>query len=64
MIEWMFTPDGWAAFLTLFAMEVVLGIDNVIFISILAAKLPAHQQANARATSGSASRSSCVSGCC
>jgi predicted tellurium resistance membrane protein TerC len=48
MIEWMFTPDGWAAFLTLFAMEVVLGIDNVIFISILAAKLPAHQQANAR----------------
>ncbi len=48
MIEWMFTADGWAAFLTLFAMEVVLGIDNVIFISILAAKLPVHQQANAR----------------
>lgn len=48
MLEWMFTADGWAAFLTLFAMEVVLGIDNVIFISILAAKLPAHQQANAR----------------
>jgi predicted tellurium resistance membrane protein TerC len=48
MIEWMFTADGWAAFVTLFAMEVVLGIDNVIFISILAAKLPAHQQANAR----------------
>jgi predicted tellurium resistance membrane protein TerC len=48
MIEWMFTADGWVAFLTLFAMEVVLGIDNVIFISILAAKLPAHQQANAR----------------
>ncbi|MFM9847132.1 MAG: TerC family protein [Hyphomicrobiaceae bacterium] len=48
MIEWMFTADGWVAFLTLFAMEVVLGIDNVIFISILAAKLPVHQQANAR----------------
>jgi predicted tellurium resistance membrane protein TerC len=48
MLEWMFTADGWAAFLTLFAMEVVLGIDNVIFISILAAKLPVHQQANAR----------------
>lgn len=48
MLEWMFTADGWVAFLTLFAMEVVLGIDNVIFISILAAKLPAHQQANAR----------------
>lgn len=48
MLEWMLTADGWAAFLTLFAMEVVLGIDNVIFISILAAKLPVHQQANAR----------------
>ncbi len=48
MLEWMFTADGWAAFLTLFAMEVVLGIDNVIFISILAARLPVHQQANAR----------------
>lgn len=48
MIEWMFTADGWAAFLTLFVMEVVLGIDNIIFISILAAKLPVHQQANAR----------------
>jgi predicted tellurium resistance membrane protein TerC len=48
MLEWMFTADGWVAFLTLFAMEVVLGIDNVIFISILAAKLPVHQQANAR----------------
>jgi predicted tellurium resistance membrane protein TerC len=48
MLEWMFTADGWAAFLTLFAMEVVLGIDNVIFISILAARLPVDQQANAR----------------
>ncbi len=38
----------WAALLTLTALEIVLGIDNIIFISILAGKLPAHQQARAR----------------
>ncbi|SDH41575.1 TerC family protein [Agrococcus jejuensis] len=43
-----FTPDLVAVFLTLFVLEVVLGVDNVIFISILAAKLPADQQAKAR----------------
>ena len=48
MFEWMMTADGWIAFATLFAMEVVLGIDNIIFISILASKLPRHQQATAR----------------
>jgi predicted tellurium resistance membrane protein TerC len=48
MLEWVFSVDGWVAFVTLFAMEVVLGIDNIIFISILAAKLPVSQQANAR----------------
>jgi predicted tellurium resistance membrane protein TerC len=44
----MMSADGWIAFATLFAMEVVLGIDNIIFISILAAKLPRHRQATAR----------------
>ncbi|WP_353828703.1 TerC family protein [Agromyces sp. SYSU T0242] len=43
-----FTPDLLAVFLTLFVLEVVLGVDNVIFISILAAKLPVEQQARAR----------------
>jgi predicted tellurium resistance membrane protein TerC len=43
-----FTPDLIAVFLTLFVLEVVLGVDNVIFISILAAKLPVEQQAKAR----------------
>ena len=43
-----FTPDLLAAFLTLFVLEIVLGIDNVIFISILASKLPVEQQAKAR----------------
>ncbi len=42
------TPDLLVAFLTLFVLEIVLGVDNVIFISILAGKLPAHQQARAR----------------
>ena len=41
-------PAAWAALLTLIAMEVVLGIDNLIFISILTNKLPAEQQKSAR----------------
>jgi predicted tellurium resistance membrane protein TerC len=41
-------PAAWAALLTLIAMEVVLGIDNLIFISILTNKLPEHQRAKAR----------------
>jgi len=41
-------PDLIVAFLTLFVLEIVLGIDNVIFISILAGKLPVEQQAKAR----------------
>lgn len=43
-----FTPELLVAFLTLFVLELVLGVDNVIFISILASKLPVHQQALAR----------------
>lgn len=42
------SPDLVAVFLALFLLEVVLGVDNVIFISILAGKLPEHQQAKAR----------------
>ncbi|WP_112664188.1 TerC family protein [Microvirga flavescens] len=41
-------PTAWAALATLIAMEVVLGIDNLVFISILTNKLPAHQQQRAR----------------
>jgi len=41
-------PAAWAALATLIAMEVVLGIDNLIFISILTNKLPEHQRAKAR----------------
>ena len=47
-MDWITTPEAWIAFGTLLALEVVLGIDNVVFISILAGKLPANQQAKAR----------------
>ncbi len=49
-MEWLSDPDIWIGFATLLALEVVLGIDNVVFISILAGKLPAAQQARARQT--------------
>lgn len=44
---WTATPEGWIALLTLLALEVVLGIDNIVFISILAGKLPAAQRQRA-----------------
>lgn len=47
-MEWFSDPNAWAALLTLTVLEVVLGIDNVIFISILAGRLPKDQQARAR----------------
>lgn len=47
-MEWLSDPQAWIALLTLTILEVVLGIDNVIFISILAGKLPADQQRKAR----------------
>ncbi|HWG85355.1 MAG TPA: TerC family protein [Deinococcales bacterium] len=47
-MELLSSPDAWIALLTLTVLEIVLGVDNVIFISILAGKLPAHQQDRAR----------------
>jgi predicted tellurium resistance membrane protein TerC len=44
----LFTTENLIALLTLTALEIVLGIDNIVFIAILVAKLPAHQQAKAR----------------
>lgn len=46
--EWMTQPAGWLAFVTLLALEIVLGIDNIVFISILSSKLPLDQQKRAR----------------
>jgi predicted tellurium resistance membrane protein TerC len=46
--SWLTQPEGWIAFGTLAALEIVLGIDNIIFISILSGKLPEEQRAKAR----------------
>jgi predicted tellurium resistance membrane protein TerC len=47
-MEWITQPEAWIAFVTLVTLELVLGVDNVIFISILAGKLPQDQQSRAR----------------
>ena len=47
-MEWLTDPQVWIAFATLTALELVLDIDNIVFISILASKLPADQQKKAR----------------
>jgi predicted tellurium resistance membrane protein TerC len=48
LFHWMTDPNAWVSLATLTLLEIVLGIDNVIFISILAGKLPERQQARAR----------------
>lgn len=48
MLDLLTSPQTWIAFATLLSLEIVLGIDNIIFIVILAGKLPAEQQARAR----------------
>jgi len=47
-MDWISSPEAWIALLTLTVLEIVLGIDNIVFISILAGKLPHNQQARAR----------------
>ncbi len=47
-MDWLSDPQAWISLLTLTGLEIVLGIDNIIFISILAGKLPADQQHRAR----------------
>jgi predicted tellurium resistance membrane protein TerC len=48
MFEWFADPNAWVSLLTLTVLEIVLGVDNIIFISILAGKLPEEQQGKAR----------------
>jgi predicted tellurium resistance membrane protein TerC len=48
MFEWIMSPDVWIALATLTALEIVLGIDNIIFISILVGRLPVQQRERAR----------------
>jgi predicted tellurium resistance membrane protein TerC len=47
-MHWLSDPNAWLGLLTLTLLEIVLGVDNIIFISILSSKLPADKQAKAR----------------
>lgn len=47
-MDWIFNPEIWIALLTLTALEIVLGIDNIIFITVLAGRLPADQRSSSR----------------
>jgi predicted tellurium resistance membrane protein TerC len=47
-MEWITSPEAWIALLTLTVMEIVLGIDNIVFISVLVQRLPAEQRDRAR----------------
>ena len=48
MFHWLSNPDAWLSLVTLTVLEIVLGVDNIIFISILSGKLPPEQQGKAR----------------
>lgn len=48
MFEWIFVPEAWIALATLTALEIVLGIDNIIFLTILVGRLPQQQRQRAR----------------
>ena len=50
VMEWITSPEIWISLVTLTVLEIILGIDNIVFISILAGKLPKEQQARARQT--------------
>ncbi len=47
-LEWLTDPHAWVALVTLAALEIVLGVDNIVFISILVGRLPEHQRQRAR----------------
>jgi predicted tellurium resistance membrane protein TerC len=48
VIEWIYDPHAWVGLLTLTLLEIVLGIDNIVFLSIVVGKLPEHQRERAR----------------
>ncbi|MCW1360899.1 TerC family protein [Campylobacter sp. US33a] len=48
MFEWIFSPDAWLTLITLAALEIVLGVDNIIFLAILVSKLPAQHRDKGR----------------
>ena len=46
-MEWLLNPEIWISLITLTVLEIVLGIDNIVFISIMSSKLPVNQQKKA-----------------
>ena len=48
IIDWLTDPHAWASFITLSAMEIVLGIDNVVFISLMVSRMAPDQRLTAR----------------
>jgi len=48
MFDFLLTAEGWISLVTLVAMEIILGIDNIVFISLIAGRLPQHQQQRGR----------------
>ena len=48
MFEWFASPEAWISLFTLIGLEIVLGIDNIIFIAILCSRLPKEEQNKAR----------------
>ena len=63
-MDWLTDPQIWIALATLTFLEIVLGVDNIIFISILSGKLPPDQQPKARAGWGCSARWSRACCCC
>lgn len=49
-MDWLLDPSAWVSLIALTVIEVILAIDNLVFIAILANRLPAHQQNKARVT--------------
>ena len=48
MLDWIASPEAWLALASLTALEIVLGVDNIIFISVLVGRLPEHERQRAR----------------
>lgn len=48
MFDWIYSVDGWLSLATLIVLEIILGVDNIIFLSLLVSKLPKHLQAKGR----------------
>src|SRR3970282_460719 len=55
-MEWLASPEAWIALTTLTLLEIVLGVDNIIFISILVGRLPEHDRQRARVLGRSSAR--------